>query len=281
MRGPVRAEGHMTILDEIIAHKRFEVAASRAAMSEAEVRAHAAAVPPARDFTAAITGPPVRLIAEVKRASPSAGAIRRDADPAATARLYEQAGAAAVSVLTDRRYFSGSREDLQAVRAAIRLPVLRKDFIVDPYQIYEARALGADAVLLIAGTVPASDLAALGHLAAELGMAGLFEVHNDAQIDDALAAGARVIGINNRDLGTLAVDLDTTLRLRPRIPPGIVVISESGIETAADVERVCRAGAGAILVGTALMASPDPAARLTQLRLAAERTTVHMGGAHP
>ncbi len=271
----------MTILDEIIAHKRVEVAASRTVVSPAEMRARAAAAPPPRDFAAAIAGPPVRVIAEVKRASPSAGAIRRDADPAATARLYEQAGAAAVSVLTDRRYFSGSPDDLQAVRAAIGLPVLRKDFVVDPYQIHEARALGADAVLLIAGTVPAPDLAALGHLAAELGMISLFEVHTDAQINEALGAGARVIGINNRDLGTLAVDLDTTLRLRPHIPSGIVVISESGIETAADVARVCRAGVDAILVGTALMASPDPAAHLAQLRLAAERAVVQMGGSHP
>jgi indole-3-glycerol phosphate synthase len=271
---------HMTILDEIIAHKRVEVAASRTAVSDAEIRGRAKAAPPARDFAAAITGPPVRIIAEVKRASPSAGAIRRDADPAATAHLYAQAGAAAVSVLTDRRYFSGSPEDLQAVRAAIRLPVLRKDFVVDAYQIYEARALGADAVLLIAGTVAASDLAGLGHLAAGMGMTALFEVHTEAQVDEILTAGPRVIGINNRNLGTLAIDLDTTLRLRRRIPAGILVISESGIETADDVARVCGAGIDAILVGTALMASPDPVAHLTALRLAAEHAAVKTGGPH-
>jgi indole-3-glycerol phosphate synthase len=268
----------MTILDEIIAHKRVEVAASQTTVSTAEMCARASVAPPAEDFAAAIAGPPVRIIAEVKRASPSAGAIRSDADPAATARLYEQAGAAAVSVLTDRRYFSGSPDDLRAVRAAIHLPVLRKDFVVDAYQIYEARALGADAVLLIAGTVPTGDLEALGRLAAALGMTALFEVHTEGHVAEALAVGARIIGINNRNLGTLTVDLDTTLRLRPLIPPGIAAISESGIETADDVAYVCRAGINAVLVGTALMASADPASHLMALRLAAERPVQQMGG---
>ncbi len=263
----------MTVLDEIIAYKRAEVADSRVRVPLAEMRAraaHAAFWAPARDFAAAIAGPPVRVIAEVKRASPSAGAIREDADPAATARRYERAGAAAVSVLTDRRYFAGSPDDLSAVRQAVGLPVLRKEFIVDPYQLYESRALGADAVLLIAGAVPADDLVALGRLAGELGMAAVFEVHTEAHVDEALATGARVIGINNRDLRTLTVDLDTTLSLRPRIPAGIVVISESGIATPVDVARVCRAGVDAILVGTALMTSPDPEADLRALRLVAE-----------
>lgn len=262
----------MSLLDEIVAHKRLEVAAARAAVPLAEVCARALAAAPPRDFAAAITSPPVRVIAEVKRASPSAGAIRADADPSAVARTYERAGAAAVSVLTDRRYFSGSPDDLVAVRAAVGLPVMRKEFVVDPYQVYEARALGADALLLIVGAVPMPGLAALGRLAGQLGMAAVFEVHTAAQVDEAVAAGGRLIGINNRDLATLAVDLQTTLRVRPRIPPGVVVISESGIETEDDVARVCDAGVDAILVGTALMASPDPAARLRALRLAAERT---------
>jgi indole-3-glycerol phosphate synthase len=237
----------------------------------ADLRARALAASPPRDFAGAITGPPVRIIAEVKRASPSAGTIRSDADPAALARVYQQAGAAAVSVLTEPRYFLGSPDHLVAVRAAVGLPVLCKDFVVDPYQVYEARALGADAVLLIVGAVPPPGLAALGRLAVELGMAAVFEVHTPAQVDEALAAGARVIGINNRDLVTLAVDLDTTSRVRPRVPPGVVVISESGIETEDDVARVCDAGVDAVLVGTALMASPDPGARLRALRQAAER----------
>ncbi|MDR7417319.1 MAG: indole-3-glycerol phosphate synthase TrpC [Armatimonadota bacterium] len=261
-----------TVLDEIIAHKRGEVAAGLRAVPLDEMRARAAAAPPARDFAAAIAGPGLRIIAEVKRASPSAGAIRHDADPAATARVYEQAGVAAVSVLTDRRYFSGSADDLRAVKAAVGVPILRKDFVIDPYQVYEARAIGADAVLLIAGSVPASDLAALGRLTAGLGMTALFEVHDEAQVGDALDAGARVIGINNRDLRTLRVDLDTTRRVRPRIPAGIIVISESGIETPEDVARVRALGVQAVLVGTALMASPDPAAHLAALRAAAEQT---------
>jgi indole-3-glycerol phosphate synthase len=261
----------MSILDEIVAHKRREVADAVAAVSPAAMRARALAAPPARDFAAAITGPPVQIIAEVKRASPARGVIRQDADPAAAARRYEAAGAAAVSVLTDRRYFNGSAEDLEAVRAAVRLPLLRKDFVVDAYQVYEARALGADAVLLIAGSIPSADLAALGRLAVDLGMTPLFEAHAGPEVDEVLACGARVIGINNRNLKTLAVDLDTTGRLRPRIPAGIIVIGESGIETPDDVRRVCRAGVNALLIGTALMASPDPSAHLRALRAAAER----------
>ncbi|MGQ0548923.1 MAG: indole-3-glycerol phosphate synthase TrpC [Armatimonadota bacterium] len=261
----------MTVLDEIIAHKRREVAASQASMPLADLQTLAASAPPARDFTAAITGPPVRIIAEVKRSSPAHGSIRLDADPAAIARTYEEAGAAAVSVLTDRRFFRGRDGDLTAVRAAVGLPVLRKDFIVDPYQIYEARVLRADAVLLIAGTVPAGELAALGNLAGRMGMAAVFEVHTEAQVEEVLAAGARVVGINNRDLRTLAVDLGTTARLRPRIPQGVVVISESGIDTPDDVTRVCHAGIDAVLVGTSLMASSDPSAHLRRLRLAAEQ----------
>jgi indole-3-glycerol phosphate synthase len=270
----------MTVLDEIIAHKRAEVSATRARVPLAEIRAlaaRAAAESPARDFTAAITGPPVRIIAEVKRASPSAGAICEGADPAATARRYERAGAAAVSVLTDRRYFAGSPDDLRAVRQAVGLPLLRKEFIVDSYQLYESRALGADAVLLIAGAVPPDDLSALGRLAGELGLAAVFEVHTEVHVDEVVAAGARVIGINNRDLRTLTVNLDTTLRLRPRIPRGVAVISESGIATPDDVARVCRAGVDAILVGTALMASPDPEIELRALRHVAET----MGGTPP
>ncbi|MDR7522441.1 MAG: indole-3-glycerol phosphate synthase TrpC [Armatimonadota bacterium] len=270
----------MMVLDEIVAHKRQEVAASRTVVPPGEMEARALAAPPPRDFAAAIAGPPVRLIAEVKRASPSAGGIRRDADPAVFARHYQRAGAAAVSVLTDRRYFSGHTDDLLAVRRAVSLPVLRKDFVVDPYQVYESRALGADAILLIVGTVPSRDLAALGRLAGRLGLTPVFEVHTEAQVDEALEAGARVIGINNRDLQTLQVDLDTTVRLRPRIPRGRVVVSESGITTPDDVVRVCGAGIDAVLVGTALMASADPVAHLQALRLAAERSG-QMGGRPP
>lgn len=269
----------MSVLDDIIAHKREEVVAARAAVPLSVVQARAAAAPPARNFAAAIARPPVRIVAEVKRASPARGVIRHDADPAAIARCYEAAGAAAVSVLTDRRYFNGSAEDLEAVRAAVALPVLRKDFVIEAYQIYEARALGADAVLLIAGAVPSDDLAALGRLAVELGMTPLYEAHTEAEVDEVLACGARVVGINNRDLKTLRIDLDTTARLRPRIPRDVAVISESGIESAEDVTRVCRASIDAILVGTALMASPDPSGQLCALREAAERAGATPAGA--
>jgi indole-3-glycerol phosphate synthase len=255
----------MTVLDEIIAHKRVEVAAHRAAMSIDALRTRATVAPRPRDLAAAIAGPPLKVIAEVKRASPSAGAIRTAADPVAMARLYASAGASAVSVLTDAKYFSGSLDDLVAVRGAIGLPILRKDFTVDPYQLYEARVAGADAVLLIAGAIPAADLAALARLAAELGLTALVEVHSDRDLDDALSIGARLIGINNRDLHSLRTDLATTHRLRPRIPAGITVISESGIATPDDVANVAGAGIDAILVGTSLMASSDPGAHLRAL----------------
>jgi indole-3-glycerol phosphate synthase len=255
----------MSVLDEIIAHKRAEVAALRARTPIDAVRARAAAAPPPRDFAAAIAGPPIKVIAEVKRASPSAGSIRAAADPVATARSYAAAGASAVSVLTDHRYFSGSLEDLVAVRGAVGLPILRKDFTVDAFQVYEARAAGADAVLLIAGAIPAADLASLARLAGDLELTALVEVHSEQDLDDALSIGPRVVGINNRDLRTLQTDLETTHRLRPRIPAGITVISESGIATPGDVADVARAGIDAILVGTSLMASPDPGAHLRAL----------------
>jgi indole-3-glycerol phosphate synthase len=267
----------MTVLDEIIAHKRAEVAAHRAGTSLDAMRARAEAAGRPRDFAAAIAGPPIKIIAEVKRASPSAGAIRAAADPGATARMYASAGAAAVSVLTDHKYFSGSLDDLVAVRRAVDLPILRKDFTVDAFQVYEARAAGADAVLLIAGTMPAADLAALARLAADLGLTALVEVHSDRDLDDALAIGARVIGINNRNLHTLQTDLETTHRLRPRIPAGITVISESGIASPADVANVAGAGIDAVLVGTSLMASADPGAHLRALLVVAAEA----GGGRP
>jgi indole-3-glycerol phosphate synthase len=261
-----------SVLYEILAHKRHEVAAARAAAPLAEVRARATCAPPVRDFIAAVAGPPLRIVAEIKRTSPSAGAIRLEADPAAVARAYEAAGASAISVLTDRRFFAGGPDDLRAAREGAGVPVLRKDFIVDAYQVYEARALGADAVLLIVGTGPTMALADLVGRAAELGMAALVEAHTEDELDQALAAGARLVGINNRNLHTLAVDPQTTARLRPLVPEGVVVVSESGIETPADVARARRAGVHAVLVGTALMASADPAARLRELVRAATET---------
>ncbi|MGH2364323.1 MAG: indole-3-glycerol phosphate synthase TrpC [Chloroflexota bacterium] len=256
----------MTILDEILAHKREELATIRAALPLDEVRRMAADQPPARAFRQALEGSELAVIAEVKRRSPSAGVIRAQAEPAAVAAVYEAAGASAVSVLTDAQYFGGCADDLRAVRRRIGLPVLRKDFTLDAYQLWEARAMGADAILLIVRALPPSQLSDLIALAGELGMASLVEVHEEREADAAVAAGASIIGINNRDLGRMVTDLATTERLRPRIPPGQLVVSESGISSRAQVERVLAVGVDAVLVGEALMAAGDPAAALRALR---------------
>jgi indole-3-glycerol phosphate synthase len=253
------------VLREIVAHKREELADRRRRVPLDAVRRRAAEADPARPFQAALHGPRIRLIAEVKGASPSAGTIRPEFDPAAIARGYEAAGAAAISVLTDARYFRGADEHLVSVRGAVRVPILRKDFVVDPYQVYEARGLGADAVLLIVAILPPPALAELQGLAHELGMAALVEVHSDADLDGALAVSAGLIGINNRNLDTLETALDPSRRLRPRIPNGVTVVAESGIEERAQVEEMERLGVHAVLVGTALMRAPDPAARVRAL----------------
>lgn len=228
-----------------------------------EARARAAEAP--RGFARALAGAGgerVAVIAEVKRRSPSAGALRADADLASIAACYERGGARALSVLTDAAYFGGRDDDIDACRRATRLPLLRKDFLVDPYQIVESRALGADAVLLIVRALDGAALAALHSLAAEWGLDALVEAHDERELDAALAlpAPAPIVGINNRDLATLATDLAVTERLAPRVPAGRVVVSESGIESAEDVRRVAAAGAGAILVGAALLRSGDPEA---------------------
>lgn len=253
------------VLREIIAHKREELEGRRRRVPLDEMRRRAAAAEAARPFGVALLGPRVRLIAEVKGASPSAGTIRPDFDAAQIARGYEQAGAAAVSVLTDSRYFHGADAHLVAVRRSVRVPVLRKDFVVDRYQVYEARALGADAVLLIAAVLSAPALADLQSLSHELGMAALVEVHTEAEVETALAVRAPLVGINNRDLDTLDTSLETTRRLRPRVPAGVVVVAESGFEDRSQVEEMERLGVSAVLVGTALMRAPDPPARLREL----------------
>ncbi|MFO7172401.1 MAG: indole-3-glycerol phosphate synthase TrpC [Bacillota bacterium] len=264
------------ILERILAAKAEEVARARAAVPLAEVRAAAAAAPPPRDFAAALARPrhlgdrpgavPVAVIAEVKRASPSRGVIRRDFDPAAIARAYARAGASAISVLTDAPFFQGHLDHLRAVRQAVDLPLLRKDFILDPYQVYEARAAGADAVLLIAAALgDAGPIRALRELAEDLGMAALVEVHTPAELEMALAAGARIVGINNRDLRTFETRLETTLELAGQVPPEVLLVSESGIRTPEDCRRVAAAGARAVLVGEQLMRQPDPGAALLEL----------------
>jgi indole-3-glycerol phosphate synthase len=243
------------ILDDILEHKRAEVAdrERRCSVSEIVQRARSAPAPRAMEFKGELS-----LIAEVKRRSPSAGDISFDVDPVAQAQAYEQAGASAISVLTDAKYFGGTLADLSAVRDAVRIPVLCKDFILSPYQVYEARSHGADLILLIMAALRDDDMRPLQQLATDLGMTPLVEVHDQHDLARALAAEATLIGINNRDLGDFSVDLLTTEYLAPLIPDDVIVVSESGIGERKDVERVTRAGARAVLVGSALMRAEDP-----------------------
>jgi len=254
------------ILDEIVQHKRRELAEAARRLPLDEVRSRAAAAEPARDFRGALAaGPAVALIAEIKRASPSAGVIREAFDPAGIARDYAAGGAAALSVLTDERYFRGRLDHVGQAKAAVSLPVLRKDFVLDPYQLHEARAAGADAVLLIVRILADEELRALLGLARELGMAALVETHDAADLERAVRAGADLVGINNRNLDTLTVDLGTTCALAREVPEDRLIVSESGIRTREDVERVAACGVGAVLVGETLMRSPDPAAAAREL----------------
>lgn len=254
-----------TILDKILANTAAEVAARKAALPEAALVDAAAAQPPARDMLAALRRETVALIAEVKHASPSRGVLIDPFDPAALARTYAAHGAAAISVLTDERFFQGGLDDLRAVRAAVDIPILRKDFVLDAYQVYEARAAGADAVLLIAAALPDETLAALHALVEALGMAALVEVHNAAELARALAIGPRLLGINNRDLKTFAVSLETTATLAANVPAGVTLVAESGIFSGADAARMGRIGAHAVLVGEALVKAPDTAALVREL----------------
>jgi indole-3-glycerol phosphate synthase len=256
-----------SILDKIVATKRREIAAARRAIPEAELERRIAGLPPVRDFTRAVGEPgPVRIIAEVKKASPSAGVIRADFDPVAIATVYERHGAAAISVLTDAEYFQGSLAYLAAVKQSVACPVLRKDFILERYQLLEARAAGADSALLIAECLPGERLAELQREATALGLHTLVELHDADQLPRVLDCGATVIGINNRDLRTFATRLEHTLELMPRIPAGRVVVSESGVRTHTDLERLHSAGVRAVLVGESLMRAPDIGAALDALR---------------
>jgi indole-3-glycerol phosphate synthase len=255
------------VLAGILARKRDEVTARRAALPERELRARARDAAPPRGFEAALSlpGGPVRIVAEVKRASPSAGAIAVGLDAVAQARRYAAAGAAAISVLTDGPGFGGSLEDLAAVRAAVETPLLRKDFVVDAYQLAEARAHGADAALLIVAALEREALARLLDGCAALGLAALVEVHDAPEVETALAAGARIVGVNNRNLKTMAVDLAVSERLLPALPPGVRGVAESGVRTADDARRLRRAGAVNLLVGEALVRAADPGALLREL----------------
>jgi len=255
-----------TILDKIVATKREEVARAKCETPEAVLREQIDRAPPVRDFFAALSvGPPIRLIAEVKKASPSKGVIRDDFDPVAIASIYQRRGAACISVLTDRPYFQGSLEYLRRIRAAVDLPLLRKDFIIDPYQVVEARAAGADAVLLIAECLEGDSLARLHDAILDLGMTPLVELYEPANLARVLHVGARLVGVNNRDLRTFETDLEHTLRLRSQIPVDRVVVGESGIRTRQDVQRLEAAGVQAMLVGETLMARPDIAEAVDEL----------------
>jgi indole-3-glycerol phosphate synthase len=217
-------------------------------------------------FERALRRPGMQFICEAKKASPSKGVIAEDFDPVAVARDYEAAGAAAVSCLTEPYWFQGSDEYLQNVVAAVDIPVLRKDFVVDEYMIYQAKVLGAGAVLLIAAILTDAQLAWFGRIAADLGMAALYEAHDAVEVERCLAAGARVVGVNNRDLRTFTVDLATSLRLRDMVPPDVAFVSESGIRGRDDVARLEDAGVDAVLIGETLMRSPDKRAALNELR---------------
>ena len=243
-------------LPTILAATRQRLEALRPAIRDLERRAAKAPTP--RAFGPALGGGAVAVIAEVKRRSPSAGAIREALDPVATARAYVAGGAVAVSVLTDEPHFGGSLADLEAVARAVTVPVLRKDFILDELQLLEARAAGASVVLLIVRALDDADLAALAQSARGLGLGTLVEAHDEKELDRALAVDPSAVGINSRDLDTFAVDLGTAERLLARVPPGVAAVAESGIETRADVERLARAGADLVLVGTAVARVPDP-----------------------
>ena len=252
------------ILSEIIQHKRQEVAKLRERGLLLEQQAYERKTP-ARGFAQALHTHVPAIIAEVKKASPSKGLLQPDFHPARTAHAYEQGGAACVSVLTDRQYFQGSLRDLEAARAAVALPVLRKDFTIDRLQIFEAAAHGADAILLIAAVLEVEQLAQFRELAGSLGLAALVEVHNGEELAKAIDSGAEIIGVNNRNLETFEVNIDTSVRLSFQMPTNVVRVSESGIATRADIELLHGAGYHAFLVGESLMKSPDPAIALRDL----------------
>jgi indole-3-glycerol phosphate synthase len=261
-----------TVLDSIIEGVREDVAAREAIISLAEVKAAAEAAPAPLDVLAALRAPGIAVIAEVKRASPSRGELADIADPAELARAYESGGARVISVLTEERRFHGSLADLDAVRAAVRIPVLRKDFIVRPYQIHEARAHGADMLLLIVAALEQPALESLLERTESLGMTALVEVHTEEEADRALQAGAKVIGVNARNLKTLEVDRDCFARIAPGLPSNTIRVAESGIRGTGDLLAYAGAGADAVLVGEGLVTSGDPRSAVADLVTA---------GAHP
>jgi indole-3-glycerol phosphate synthase len=259
----------MTILDDIVAACRARLEIRKAEVPLDRVREAAAQrmewASERRDFAAALAMPGLGVIAEMKQASPSRGVLRTDYRPREIAPGYEAAGAVALSVLTEERFFKGSLGDLEEAREAVSLPVLRKDFILEPYQVYESEAAGADALLLIVTILSDSELRGLIELANGLELAALVEVHSDEEVGRAVAAGARIVGVNNRDLRTFEVNLETSLRLRASIPAGVLTVSESGIGTAADLTRLKAAGFDAALIGERLITEANPGQALAEL----------------
>ncbi len=254
-----------TVLDSIIEGVCADVAAREAVVSLSEVKAAAKAMPPPLDVLAVLREPGIGVIAEVKRASPSAGRLAAISDPAELARAYQNGGARVVSVLTEQRRFNGTLADLDAVRAAVSVPVLRKDFVMQPYQIHEARAHGADMLLLIVAALEQPALVSMLDRTESLGMTALVEVHTEEEADRALTAGAKVIGVNARDLATLEVDRDCFARIAPGLPTDVVKIAESGVRGTADLLAYAGAGADGVLVGSGLVTSADPHAAVADL----------------
>jgi indole-3-glycerol phosphate synthase len=249
------------ILDEILANKRREVAERRSRRARLDLDG----LPPTRGFANRLRQPGVAFIAEFKRRSPSGGLIRPEATPADVARIYAESGAAALSVLTDETYFGGSDADLREARAACQTPVLRKDFVIDSYQVYEARAIGADAVLLIVRALDDADLRNLLQLTRELGMDAVVETHSRGEVERALAAGAEIVGVNNRDLDTLTTDVSLAPRLRELVPSDHVFVAESGISSPDHIRVLADSSVDAVLIGESLLRATDPGARLREL----------------
>lgn len=256
---------HAGFLEEIVAWKRRELVRAKADRPAADLKAKARSAAPLKPFELRRKGE-VAIIAEVKRATPSKGVLKPELDPAALARAYQEGGARAVSVLTDARFFQGGVDDLRRARLAVDLPVLRKDFVIDEYQLFEARVMLADAALLIARLLGRNQLAEYLEIARELGLGALVEVHDEREMERALDARAPIVGINNRDLDTFAVSLETTARLRSLVPASVVTVSESGIRTAEDMRLLRTLGVDAALIGEELVKSPDPAGKLRELR---------------
>ena len=255
----------MSILDRIVEKKREEVEALKQSRPLAEIKQAIQDRPPTLDFQGAIAGKDCAIIAEVKRSSPSKGRMIEDFRPLALASLYERSGAAAISVLTEKHFFEGDGRYLSEIRQAVQVPLLRKDFIIDPYQIYEARVLGADALLLIAGLLDLGQLREYIDLASGLGLAALVEVHDRLELDKAVSSGAEILGINNRNLKSFTIDLKTTIELSPLVPKSRVVVSESGIHSRRDIAALMHAGVHAFLIGEILVRSGNIAEKIREL----------------